>query len=91
MAAVLKVWRRHAAGHLTAIVDAADDAAAKIVKVRAGHILSERLGMERPEIAAWAAFAQRGGGGLAQTRPRPTLCADLLGPMDDLAQRCPKR
>jgi predicted transcriptional regulator of viral defense system len=61
MAAVLEVWRQHAVEHLPAIIEAVDEAAAKIVKVRAGHILTEHLGVERPEIAAWTAFAQRGG------------------------------
>jgi predicted transcriptional regulator of viral defense system len=60
MAAVLKTWDRHARGHVPEIVAALADAS-KIVKVRAGHILTERLGVETPEILAWQAYAQRGG------------------------------
>lgn len=60
MAAVLKIWDRHARAHLTEIVSALSDAS-KIVKVRAGYILTERLGLETREILSWQAFAQRGG------------------------------
>jgi len=61
MAAVLKVWNRHARQHAPEIVEALDRSASKMVKVRAGYIFTERLAIETPAIAAWQAFAQRGG------------------------------
>lgn len=57
---VLKLWDRHARAHVREIV-AALEGASKIVKVRAGYIFTERLGIETPAIGAWQAFAQRGG------------------------------
>lgn len=61
MDGVLKVWQRHALAHLEAIIQAVDASEIKIVRVRAGHILNERLGVERAEISAWTTDAQRGG------------------------------
>lgn len=61
MVAVLKIWENHARRHVPEIVAALERAASKIVKVRAGYILTERLGVETPEIQAWQSFAQRGG------------------------------
>jgi len=61
MASVLAVWDRHAAAYLAQITDAIDHQASKIVKVRAGYILTERLGVEAPKIQAWQTAAQRGG------------------------------
>jgi len=61
MAKVLGIWRRHARDHVSEIVAALDRSATKIVKVRAGYIFTERLGVETPEISAWRALAQRGG------------------------------
>lgn len=57
----LEVWARHAPDWLDPIVAAVADTASSIVKVRAGHILAERLGIADPRIEAWKAFAQRGG------------------------------
>jgi hypothetical protein len=61
MPAVLRFWDEHAPKHLEEIVPAVDRSELKIVKVRAGHILTERLGAEPPGVWAWLAFAQRGG------------------------------
>lgn len=57
----LDIWDDRAAEWLDAIIDAVDASESKIVKVRAGYILSERLDLNRPRIQAWRAFAQRGG------------------------------
>ena len=57
---VLRLWHRHAGAHVPELV-AALESASKIVKVRAGYIFTERLGIETPEIGAWQALAQRGG------------------------------
>jgi predicted transcriptional regulator of viral defense system len=61
MAAVLKLWDRHARQHVQDIASYIDQTWSKIVKVRAGYIFSERLGIETPTISSWVAFAQRGG------------------------------
>jgi predicted transcriptional regulator of viral defense system len=58
---VVDVWERSAGdwtGEIIAAVDALD---IKIVKVRAGYLLSERLGIEDRRIDTWSALAQRGG------------------------------
>ena len=57
----LDIWTDRALDWLDQIIDAVDATEAKIVKVRAGYILSERLGLDLPRIQAWRAFAQRGG------------------------------
>ena len=61
MAYVIDVWEAHARNWIDPILDATDAAPAGIVKVRAGYILSERMGVASPRIEAWRAFAQRGG------------------------------
>ena len=58
---VQDVWDRHAADWADKIVEAIESHDSKIVKVRAGYLLTERLGIENPKIAAWQRFAQRGG------------------------------
>lgn len=61
MKEALKVWDAHAGAHLEAVIAAVDQIDVKIVKVRAGYILTERLGLADPRIDAWRAYAQRGG------------------------------
>lgn len=58
---VLEVWEREGEEWLNPIIDAVDAFDAPIVKVRAGHILSERLDIEDDRVRAWERFAQRGG------------------------------
>jgi predicted transcriptional regulator of viral defense system len=57
----LEVWDSQAKAWLSHIVEAVESESASIVKVRAGYILSERLGISDPRIEAWKVFAQRGG------------------------------
>ena len=57
----LDVWERTAGDWIGQIISAVEEENASIVKVRAGYILSERLGIADPRIEAWKAFAQRGG------------------------------
>lgn len=58
---VLEIWERQASNWSNAIIAGVDSLDSKIAKVRAGYILSERLGIDDERIRAWEAFAQRGG------------------------------
>jgi predicted transcriptional regulator of viral defense system len=58
---VLDVWKEHAGAWLDEIVTAVDRSHLKLVKLRAGYILSERMGLAHPQFDAWAHLAQRGG------------------------------
>lgn len=58
---VLEVWHEHAEIYLDDIIPAVDRAPRAITRVRAGHILEERLGLRDPRIQNWTRYAQRGG------------------------------
>jgi predicted transcriptional regulator of viral defense system len=65
MAHVRDVWREHADIHLEEIAASIDDSGSPIVKVRAGYLLDELLGLgddarAAERIAGWLRFAQRG-------------------------------
>lgn len=60
IAAVIDIWRHHAARHLEAIIATVSASSEKILRVRAGYLLEEVLGIDDIRIAAWTADAQRG-------------------------------
>lgn len=61
MAHIIEVWEENAEIYLDNIVAAVDSASTDIIRVRAGYILSERVGISDDRIDAWERFAQRGG------------------------------
>lgn len=58
---VIEIWEERAEEDLNEIIEAVDQHPTKIAKVRAGYLLSERLGISDTRIDAWETFAQRGG------------------------------
>lgn len=58
---VLDVWENEAEPWVSDVVAAIDQLESKIVKVRAGYILSEILEIDHPVLYSWEQFAQRGG------------------------------
>jgi len=58
---ILDCYDRHAEDWLEDIIAAVDATDNPIVKVRAGYIFEEMLGLSDPRINRWAACAQRGG------------------------------
>ena len=61
MAHVLDVFTKHASTYLGAIVRQIDRTETKLIKVRAGYILTELMGIKNETAERWAKFAQRGG------------------------------
>ncbi len=60
MSHVLDVWSENAKTYKDEIIEAVNKSASSISKVRAGHILEERLGIRSPVISSWKEYAQRG-------------------------------
>lgn len=58
--AVIDIWREHATKYVDEIITSVNTSAEKILRVRAGYLLDEVLGINDPRISAWAADAQRG-------------------------------
>ncbi|QGN55705.1 hypothetical protein GKE62_15270 [Novosphingobium sp. Gsoil 351] len=54
---VIAIWRTQAAHYVDAIICAVAEASEKIVRVRAGYLLEEVLGIRDPRIGAWLADA----------------------------------
>jgi predicted transcriptional regulator of viral defense system len=61
MAHVLEIWRAHAELYFEDIIAAIERAPSAIIKVRAGYILNECLGLTDQRVEAWIHYAQRGG------------------------------
>lgn len=60
MANVISIWRAKALDHLEEIIEGIEATKEKIVKVRAGYLLEEVLGVIDPRINIWVNAAQRG-------------------------------
>jgi|TARA_R100000687_G_C6453277_1_gene166351 predicted transcriptional regulator of viral defense system len=58
---VLDVWENEADQWVPEIIAAIDPLDSKIVKIRAGYILSEVMDIDDPALYSWELFAQRGG------------------------------
>lgn len=63
MTHVLEVWDEHAELYVDQIVEATNQHPRPIIKVRAGYLLDERLGIavDDERVQAWTRYAQRGG------------------------------
>jgi predicted transcriptional regulator of viral defense system len=61
MAHVLDIWREHAGIYQQEVIAAVDKVESPIVKVRAGYLLDDMLGLGNDlRIQGWVRFAQRG-------------------------------
>lgn len=58
---VIDVWENHAEDSLDEIIEAIDAFDKKLVKVRAGYLLTEVLGVQNTTVDSWQKNAQRGG------------------------------
>jgi predicted transcriptional regulator of viral defense system len=58
---VLDIWETAARQWLGEIIPEVDRHSSKIVRVRAGYIIEERLGISDPRVSSWVQDAQRGG------------------------------
>lgn len=58
---VVQIWEKHAEFWINEITESVDEFRSPIVKVRAGYILNELLGLESEIILSWRKYAQRGG------------------------------
>lgn len=58
---VIDVWENHAEDSFDEIIEAIDTFDKKLVKVRAGYLLTELLGIRNPIVDSWEKNAQRGG------------------------------
>jgi len=58
---VLDVYANHASIYLPQIVRRIDRTETKLTKVRAGYIITERLGLKSETAESWRRYAQRGG------------------------------
>ena len=58
---VVEVWQLHANDYLRQIILAVQRAPEYIIKLRAGYLLDEMLGIRDPVINAWKKYAQPGG------------------------------
>jgi predicted transcriptional regulator of viral defense system len=58
--AVIGTWRKHAGEYREAIIETISESDEKILRVRAGYLLDEVLGIKDPRMEAWIADAQRG-------------------------------
>jgi len=58
---VVDAWTNHANAWIDQIIPEIDKSSHKLTKVRAGYLISERLGLSDHRVEAWKNFSQRGG------------------------------
>ena len=61
MSHVMEVWKEHADLYIDDIIECISARPQKLVKVRAGYLLDEYLGLQDSRVEQWLKFAQRGG------------------------------